>query len=194
MSIEILENGSRTVVCWQLHVIHVSFTDHLISSHLSPAIYPIFCCCQTSGTSNLPDLSLLPDVCHQRITRLFAAARRLAAATHFFFYLNTLPENILRCRNQKCRCRLTTLLMSQTSIKGNNSVKNLRKNIRYLAQPRSYQYPCKYKIYSHSINLFSVYLVKGHNSVTNLRKMKGNNYNLDLVNINNVQNLVTFYH
>ena len=83
MSIEILENGSRTVVCRQLHVhvIHVPFTDHLISSHLSPAIYPIFRCCQTSGTSDLFDFSLLPDVCHQRFIRLFAAARRLAAAT-----------------------------------------------------------------------------------------------------------------
>ena len=67
------------------------FTDHLISSHLSPAIYPIFRCCQTSGTSDLPDFSLLPDVWHQRFIRLFAAARRLAAANSFFilkfFYL-----------------------------------------------------------------------------------------------------------
>ena len=84
--LKILQNGSRTVVCRQLHVIHVPFTDHLISSHLSPAIYPIFRCCQTSGTSDLPDFSLLPDVCHQRFIRLFAAARRLAAATPFIFF------------------------------------------------------------------------------------------------------------
>ena len=85
--VEILENGLRhSVVCRQLHVIHVPFTDHLISSHLSPSIYPIFRCCQTSGTSDLPDFSLLPDVCHQRFIRLFAAARRLAAATPLLLF------------------------------------------------------------------------------------------------------------
>ena len=79
-------NWSRTVVCRQLHVIHLPFTDHLISSHLSPAIYPIFRCCQTSGTSDLPEFSLLPDVCHQRFIWLFAAARRLAAATPISYF------------------------------------------------------------------------------------------------------------
>ena len=67
------------------------FTDHLNSSHLSPAIYPIFRRCQTSGTSDLPDFPLLPDVCHQRFIRLFVAARRLAAATPYLFSLFVFP-------------------------------------------------------------------------------------------------------
>ena len=67
------------------------FTDHLISSHLSPAIYPIFRRCQTSGTSDLPDFPLLPDVCHQRFIRLFVAARRLAAATPYLSRYSFFP-------------------------------------------------------------------------------------------------------
>ena len=37
-------------------------------------------------------------------------------------------------------------------------------------------------------------LINGHNSDINVPKMTGNNLNIDLVNINDIQNLVKFYH
>ena len=58
---------------------------------LSPAIYLTFCCCHASVTSDLPNFSLLPDVCHQRFTR--------------FFWL--LPDDLLKLvRAAKCKLNL----------------------------------------------------------------------------------------
>ena len=72
------------IVSRKTYVILVSLT---ISLHiLQPKNKTVFAVFITiTNTSDLPDFSLLPDVCHQRFTRLFAAARRLSPAIYSTF-------------------------------------------------------------------------------------------------------------